>query len=203
MAYRDPLTAKSVYLSRLLRHEPQLAALDMDRHGWVSVRQLLANVNAAGRHSLTREELETIVATDQKGRYRFSPDGQSIKACQGHSIPWMEPELTYPPPPPWLYHGTTAQALEAIKQSGAIRKMKRHAVHMQAGEAAAWQSARRWHRQTPVVLQIDSRRLQESGYPPGLTDNQVWCAEEVPFSCVSAVLFFPSPNENESTPERT
>ena len=27
----------SVYLSFLLRHHPETAGLDMDRHGWVSV----------------------------------------------------------------------------------------------------------------------------------------------------------------------
>ena len=33
----------SVYLSFLLRHHPEAAGLDMDRHGWVSVVQLLKN----------------------------------------------------------------------------------------------------------------------------------------------------------------
>ena len=32
-----------------------------------------------------------------------------------------------------------------MKDSGYISKMKRHAVHMQALEEKAWQSAKRWH----------------------------------------------------------
>lgn len=82
----------SVHLSYLLRHAPEAAELDMDRHGWVSVSQLISNVNASGKAKLTTELLQEIVATDNKGRYRFSPDGKRIKACQGHSIPWVEPE---------------------------------------------------------------------------------------------------------------
>lgn len=33
--------------------------------------------------------------TDKKGRYRFNKEHTSIKACQGHSIPWVEPEVEY------------------------------------------------------------------------------------------------------------
>ena len=42
-----------------------------------------------------------------KGRFLFSEDGQRIKAYQGHTIPWVQPELEPLPPPQLLYHGTT------------------------------------------------------------------------------------------------
>ena len=156
----------SVYLSYLLRHHPEEAALDMDRHGWVAVDQLLANIQATC--SLTREHLERIVAEDEKGRYRISGDGQYIKACQGHSISWVEPELAW----------------------GYISKMARHAVHMQPDAEKAWQSARRWkkRRMTPVVLVIDAAGMAEDGIAFGVSDNGVWCTERVDVRYVTEVL---------------
>ena len=100
-----------IFLSYLLRHAPQEAGLDMDSHGWVSATQLIQGINATGRYQLDWETLEEIVATDDKGRFRFSEDGQRIKACQGHSIPWVHPELELLPPPQFLYHGTTTAAM--------------------------------------------------------------------------------------------
>lgn len=178
----------SVYLSFLLRHHPEAAALDMDRHGWVGTAQLLANIQETC--PLTMEHLERIVAEDNKGRYRFNADKTRIKACQGHSIPWVEPELTYGPPPAVLYHGTTAEAWEAIRASGYISKMERHAVHMQPDVEKAWQSARRWKKQgkTPVVLVIDAARMAADGVAFGMSDNGVWCTERVDVRYVCRVL---------------
>ena len=178
----------SVYLSYLLRHHPEEAALDMDRHGWVAVDQLLANIQATC--SLTREHLERIVAEDEKGRYRISGDGQYIKACQGHSISWVEPELAWGPPPAVLYHGTTEEAWAAIRASGYISKMARHAVHMQPDAEKSCQSARRWkkRRMTPVVLVIDAAGMAEDGIAFGVSDNGVWCTEQVDVRYVTEVL---------------
>ena len=67
---------KHLYLSYVLRHNPDLIKLDMDRHGWVDVAQLISNVNAAGQHTLSVDVLQEIVDTDSKGRYRLSADGK-------------------------------------------------------------------------------------------------------------------------------
>ena len=80
----------SVYLSYLLRHDPDDAGLHMDVHGWVDVQELINGINARGKYSITRAVLEEIVAGDEKGRYRISDDGQRIKACQGHSLDCIE-----------------------------------------------------------------------------------------------------------------
>ncbi len=169
----------SKYLCLLLRHQPDKAELDMDEHGWVQVDQLISGVKRHSRYDIDRTMLENIVSADKKGRYRFDEEHNKIKCCQGHSIPWVEPELEYCEPPEFLYHGTTTKSLEAIEDSGAIKKMKRHAVHMQADINKAWQSAERWH-QTPIVLKIDARKMSDDGYKFGVTENEVWCTEEVP-----------------------
>ena len=133
------------------------------------------------------EKLEDIVAQDSKGRYRFNGDHSKIKACQGHSIPWVEPELEYLTPPEFLYHGTTTAAVEKIRKSGAISKMSRHAVHLQADPEKAWQSAVRWH-QTPVVLKIDAKKMSDAGFVFGKTENDVWCTESVPVEYIAEYI---------------
>lgn len=65
--------------------------------------------------------------------------------------------------PEYLYHGTNIAALEKIMETGAIHKMSRHAVHMQAEIEKAWQSAIRW-KQEPVVLKIAAKEMYKKGF---------------------------------------
>lgn len=183
-----PQKRTSIHISYLLRHAPEAAGLDMDRHGWVSVSQLIDNVNAGGKFSLTLEQLREIVALDQKGRFRFSPDGARIKACQGHSIAWVEPELEIRTPPEFLFHGTTAEALQDILKTGAVLRMNRHAVHMQADVDKAWQSAMRRRNKTPVVLKIAAGTMHGDGVVFRISENGVWFCERVPTGYIAEVL---------------
>lgn len=177
----------SVYISYLLRHQLEAIGLVMDIHGWVSVAELIEKINRAERYHITESILGEIVRTDKKGRFCYSEDGLKIKACQGHSISWVEPELTISQPPEYLYHGTTEESWQKIQECGHISKMGRHAVHMQSDEAKAWQSAKRWHR-TPVVLKINATAMYAEGIVLGVSDNGVWCAETVPTTYIVSVL---------------
>ena len=178
----------SMYLSFLLRHCPEDLNLEMDIHGYVDVDTMIARINARGKYHVSRQLLDEIVATDSKGRYRYSADGTRIKACQGHSIPWVELELTYTAPPEFLYHGTTTEALEGILETGAILRMKRHGVHMQADPEKAWKSARRWKGKHPVVLKIAAAEQAARGFLFGMSENEVWCCERVPVEFIREVI---------------
>lgn len=178
----------SFYLSYLLRHHPDDLDLDMDLHGYVDVESLINKINVQGRYHLSRQMLDEVVATDSKGRCRYSKDGRRIKACQGHSIPWVEPELAIMAPPEYLYHGTTTAALEQILKSGAVLKMQRHAVHMQADPEKAWKSARRWKGKIPIVLKIAAKELAAQGYEFGKTENDVWCCEKIPSAYIYEIM---------------
>lgn len=169
----------SIYISRLLRHKPEEIGLKMDQYGWVSVDELINGINKAGKYSIDRNKLEEIVEQDKKGRFKFDENHLMMKACQGHSILWVTPEMEYMEPPEFLYHGTTTSAAEKIMSSGGISKMNRHAVHMQADIELAWQSALRWH-MIPVVLKIDAKKMYRSGFVFGKTENNVWCTDHVP-----------------------
>lgn len=183
-------TAKlSIHLSYLLRHAPQDVNLDMDRHGWVNVDQLLKNINENGRYVISASTLQEIVASDSKGRYRFSADGKRVKACQGHSIPWVEPELQEMIPPEFLYHGTTTEARDAIITSGAILRMERHAVHLTEDFPLAWKSACRRKGKVPCVLKIAANELAKTGVSFGKSENNVWCCAKVPVEFIKETLY--------------
>lgn len=190
MARNEDIMKKiSVRMCYLLRHHPEEASLDMDKHGWVPTAQLIDGINAGGKYSLDMDLLREIVDTDNKGRYRFKEDMSRIKACQGHSIPWVEPEVEILPPPEFLYHGTTAEAVEKIMASGAIKKMKRHAVHTHAVPEFAWLSADRWHGNiTPVLVKIAAAKMHADGFVFGKTENDVWCIDEVPAVYIEEVI---------------
>ena len=174
----------SIYISYLLRHHPEEAHLEMDEHGWVNTQLLIDGINQYSQYKMNANTLEEIVRTDEKGRYIYNEDHSKIRACQGHSVPWVIPHMTYPEVPDYLYHGTNTEAVEQIVQSGAISKMKRHAVHMQADVEKAWKSAMRWKKKVPVVLMIDARQMVKDGYKIGKTDNDVWCVESVPIQYI-------------------
>ena len=81
---REKNSSLSRYISLILRHQPEVAGVTLDSHGWAKVTDLIAGINRT-RH-IDIETLREIVATDSKGRYSFSDDGEFIRANQGHSV---------------------------------------------------------------------------------------------------------------------
>ncbi|HEV2666694.1 MAG TPA: RNA 2'-phosphotransferase [Blastocatellia bacterium] len=124
----------------------------------------------------TLEELQNVVASNDKKRFSLSEDGLWIRANQGHSI---EVELGYSPtaPPEILYHGTAERFLTSIKIQGLI-KGKRHHVHLSADVDTATKVGRRYGR--PVVLRIEAGRMYRDGFVFYLSANGVWLTEHVP-----------------------
>lgn len=117
------ITMSMTKLSIYMWHQPESIGLAMDIHRWVSVAELIEKISKVGRYRITESILAEIVRTDNKGRFRYSEDGMKIKVWQGHSISWVEPELTCGEPPEYLYHGTTANAYRKILESVCISKM--------------------------------------------------------------------------------
>jgi putative RNA 2'-phosphotransferase len=172
---RDEHTALSKFLSFVLRHEPQAIGITLDGAGWVAIDELLARCQAHGKR-ISRETLQTIVATSPKRRFAISDDGCRIRANQGHSV---EVELGYEAavPPDVLFHGTVAAALDAIRREG-LRKMQRHHVHLSPDEATARVVAVR--RGAPVILRVAAATMHADGHAFYLSANGVWLVEHVP-----------------------
>ncbi|MET8950604.1 RNA 2'-phosphotransferase [Streptomyces sp. NPDC004393] len=173
----------SKYLSKHLRHQPERIGLALDEGGWVEIDTLLA---AAASHGfrITRTELDHVVATNDKRR--FAIEGTRIRASQGHSI---DVELGLPPatPPAYLYHGTVARHLDAIRAEG-LRPMNRHDVHLSPDRETATRVGAR--RGRPVVLTVDAGAMHRAGHVFQVSANGVWLTQAVP----PRYLRFPGPH---------
>ncbi|MBI5154201.1 RNA 2'-phosphotransferase [Candidatus Poribacteria bacterium] len=168
-------TKRSRFLSLVLRHDPGRVGITLDEAGWVRVADLL---EALARHgaALTREELDEIVATNDKQRFAFSADGTSIRASQGHSVK-VELGYTEEVPPSRLYHGTTLDNYKSILQDG-INKGRRHAVHLSATVGTAIAVGRRHG--IPIVVVVLAGQMHERGHRFFRSANGVWLTEFVP-----------------------
>lgn len=169
------LVRTSKFLSLVLRHRPELIGIELDPAGWVSVSELLRACREHGR-AITADELREVVAGNDKRRFAFSEDGERIRASQGHSV---AVELGYTPadPPEFLYHGTIAKFLPSIREGG-LKKGERHHVHLSPDEETARRVGQR--RGRPVVLKVESGRMQRDGHAFYLSANGVWLTEHVP-----------------------
>src|SRR5690349_16111919 len=105
------LVGASKFISLVLRHAPDTIGLALDANGWAEVEELLAKTALHGK-TLTREDLLAVVADSDKQRFALSPDGQRIRANQGHSIAAVDLALTPVAPPALLYHGTASRFLD-------------------------------------------------------------------------------------------
>ncbi|MEU7054492.1 RNA 2'-phosphotransferase [Streptomyces sp. NPDC046197] len=163
----------SKYLSKHLRHQPERIGLTLDEGGWVGIDSLIAAAAAHG-FRFTREELDHVVATNDKRR--FAIEGGRIRASQGHST---EVDLGLPAatPPPYLYHGTVTGGLAAIRAEG-LRPMNRHDVHLSPDRETATRVGAR--RGRPVVLGVDAAAMHRDGHVFHVSANGVWLTKAVP-----------------------
>lgn len=165
----------SKFLSKVLRHKPELINLNVDKNGWVSVEELLENSNKNG-YLFTLEELYEIVEENDKKRFALSEDKTKIRANQGHSFE-VDLELKSIRPPDILYHGTTFNAISPIRKGG-IQKMNRQHVHLSETIDVAIKVGSR--KGKPEVLSINSKHMFVDGYKFYKSENGVWLTDSIP-----------------------
>ncbi|HET6357681.1 RNA 2'-phosphotransferase [Streptomyces sp. NBC_00879] len=163
----------SKYLSKHLRHQPERIGITLDENGWVAVEELMRAAAAHG-FRFTRAELDHVVAVNDKKR--FTIDGTRIRANQGHTVE-VDLDLPTAEPPAYLYHGTVARSLDAIRAEG-LRPMKRHHVHLSPDRETATRVGAR--RGRPVVLSVDAGAMHRAGHLFRVSANGVWLADAVP-----------------------
>ena len=162
-------------LSLVLRHDPGAIGLALDSEGWAAVQELLDCMTRHGK-KLDLVLLQNIVKESDKQRFRFSDDGQRIRANQGHSVP-VDLKLKKQSPPDLLYHGTATRFMDTIEREG-LRKMTRQHVHLSPDIRTAHAVGKRHGR--PVILEIAARSMADHGFQFYLSENGVWLTEEVP-----------------------
>ena len=165
----------SRFLSLVLRHDPNKIGIQLDEEGWIDVDRLLNQLKNHGKN-VDFDQLCEVVETNDKKRFAFNEDKTRIRANQGHSI---KVDLQYEAlqPPEYLYHGTVAKFMDAIKKNGLL-KMSRHHVHLSESlETATKVGARRGH---PIILTVNSGEMAKEGYLFYKSDNGVWLTDTVP-----------------------
>ncbi len=171
------LVRLSKTISHALRHKPEDYGLHLDSEGWASIDELLNALRR--RRSAWRQvgmsDIERIMVESEK--QRFEVQKGKIRAFYGHSTTEKiekQPAI----PPEFLYHGTTAQAANAIRREG-LRSMKRQYVHLSTEERTARQVALR-HTAQPVILRVSALEAHQQGihFYPGNED--IWLADPIP-----------------------
>jgi putative RNA 2'-phosphotransferase len=171
----DSLVKKSKWLSKHLRHSPERVGLVLEDGGWVSV-QLLLEAARKNHLSLSRAELEEVVAGNDKQRFSFCDDGTKIRANQGHSVE-VDLQLEPTEPPAVLYHGTGAQNRDSIFKTG-LEKGRRHHVHLSTDIETARKVGSRHGK--PLIFALDAAQMSEDGIEFFVSDNGVWLCDFVP-----------------------
>lgn len=165
----------SKFMSLVLRHEPEKIGLQLDAQGWADVDDLLQRMADHGV-ALDRQALQAVVETNDKQRFALSDDGLRIRASQGHSIQ-VDLGLEALQPPAWLYHGTVARFVGAIREQG-LRPGERQHVHLSLDRQTAQQVGAR--RGAPVILSVDAGRMHADGHVFHRSANGVWLTTHVP-----------------------
>lgn len=166
----------SKFLSYVLRHQPELIDLELDKNGWANTEELIQK-SITKNHRLTLEILKDIVATNDKKRFSFNEDQSKIRANQGHSLQHIDLEMQTQEPPAILYHGTVAKFLESIQELGLVKGTRQH-VHLSLDIETAKKVGSR--RGIPVILKINAKQMHIDEYEFYLSANGVWLTDHVP-----------------------
>ncbi len=165
----------SKFLSYALRHGPDDVGIELAEGGWTDVPALLEAASRKG-HTISVEELEQIVANNDKQRFALSEDRARIRANQGHSVS-VEIDHTVATPGEHLFHGTVRKFIPSIREQGLLKGNRQH-VHLSAERETAAKVGQR--RGKPVILIVRAAAMQESGHTFYLSANGVWLTEHVP-----------------------
>lgn len=164
----------SKFLSYTLRHAPEKIGIKLSKDGWTDVKELIEK----SKHKILFDfnELKEVVKTCDKQRFALSDDMCSIKCNQGHSVK-VEIKFKEIAAPPVLYHGTVDKFMESINKKG-LTPQKRHHVHLSKDVKTAIIVGGR--RGVPVILEINSMKMQDDGYKFYISDNGVYLVDNVP-----------------------
>lgn len=170
----------SKFLSLILRHQPEIINLTLDKNGWANVDELKEKCSK-NNMDFTLEELDEVVETNDKKRFIFNEDKTKIRANQGHSID-IDLALKPQQPPEFLYHGTAQNNVDSILEKG-IEKRSRQHVHLSLDKETAIKVGMRHGK--PVILTIRTGKMYEDGVLFYLSENKVWLTDFIEAKYIS------------------
>lgn len=158
-------------MSYLLRHNPE--DLSMDKRGWVKTEDLLEKLD------IEQEELDNIVATNNKKRFGYNNDKSLIRAHQGHSAKLnLRIEFNEVQFPKEYYHGTDKSKAALILKNG-LKPMNRSHVHLSKSIMTATTVGKR-HGNEVIIFIIDGNQMKREGYKIYESENDVILVDSVP-----------------------
>lgn len=180
------LTNISKFLALILRHKPDELGLTLDKQGWCDVNKLVKAFQTRFK-DFSFETLEEIVRTDEKGRYSFNEDKTLIRAVQGHSTKTVNidfEEIDWNSLDHSIYHGTGEKFIKSIYEQGIIPKSRNY-VHLSGDIKTAKKVGSRHGK--PVILQINSKMMQDKGIKLFRSENGVYLVDKVPNDCFTKI----------------
>ncbi len=165
----------SKLISYWLRHHPEDGGLHIDDFGWVHVDSLIKALAEKGQVFTPIEIIELSKSFD-KVRWEFSADGDKIRATHGHSIEVILDEKAVTPPA-LLYHGTSLNKVDAIKEYG-LMAMQRQFVHLSTDKEVAISVGKRHGK--PLLIEINAAGLDRDGWIFYQTSDNVWLTTSIP-----------------------
>lgn len=172
----EELDRLSRTLAGVLRHFPERFDLDVDRYGFVDLRQLVEAIKVKQRryHWLRPHHILAIIETDNKGRYEFK-DG-NIRATYAHSFE-VDLDPTHVGIPDSLYYPATEEEVDIILETG-IKPSDRKKVHLSktVGDAV---NAGRVRTESPVILEVDVKAASDDGVVIQKAGKTVYLAMEI------------------------
>ena len=173
----EELDRLSRTMAGVLRHFPERFDLQMDSHGFVSLRDFVNALQRKQRryHWVRPHHIVAIIETDNKGRYEFR-DGM-IRATYAHSFN-VDLELPSGGTPDKLYYPTTKEEVDIVLEVG-LKPSDRKVVHLSRGIGDAV-NAGRVRTPEPIILEIDARNASEDGIVIQKAGRTVYLTTDVP-----------------------
>ncbi len=178
---KNKLNNLSRVFSHALRHEPGLYNLELDNEGGAFIDELIASLNIFKKYHGTITLNDIIYLLNNSSKKRHEINGNKIRALYGHSL--QKKILKTPSPPPeYLFHGTSPQHIEQIKNSGLL-PMRRQYVHLSTNQEIALEVRKRKCRK-PVLLKIDALKAHLENIIFYNGNEHIWLADAIPFNYI-------------------
>ncbi|NRB51557.1 MAG: RNA 2'-phosphotransferase [Saprospiraceae bacterium] len=170
----------SKFLSLVLRHKPEALPIELDKQGWADLDEIIEKMQRKGME-VDESIIQSVVANNDKQRFRLDLPNRRIRANQGHSIN-IDLALDPSVPPAVLFHGTATRFIDSIMEKGLIRGSRQH-VHLSLDIVTATKVGSRHGK--PTILAVDAQTMHQQGYKFFVSENGVWLTEHVPVDFLS------------------
>jgi putative RNA 2'-phosphotransferase len=148
----------SKFLALILRHKAEEFGISLDSSGFASFDAVWSQVQRRYPGQYSYKDL-LLLLDSEGGKQRYELQQGRIRALYGHSTVEVVYEAAVPPE--ILYHGTTEQALNAIRREG-LTSQNRQYVHLSTDTQRAEEVAGRHSRDT-VILKIRALEAHNAG----------------------------------------